>query len=91
MTPNEHSDLVFVLLYFGAAFWLLYFRGWPLRAGIATAAIVMWLHNLVDPDAAPGEGFLICMLFLLSTYMVYAGLIAGAVRLARYLRRGDRA
>lgn len=83
--------LVTVAIYTGAVVWLLYLR-WPLRAGLAMAAIAslpLFIPQSADSEA-PGSGLPTALLLLPALALIGGGLIAAVVRLALKLVRRRR-
>ena len=83
--------LATTVFYVGASLWLL-FKGWPLRAGLAMAAVSLLPLLVPDlPDSeAPGSGLPTAMMLLGALLMIATGLFMAAVRYVSRLLKARR-
>jgi len=69
--------------------YLLFFKGWPLRAGIAMFVIALiplsWQVNFTDSEAM-GFGILLMMMLPLPLLLIGIGVVASLIRMARHHR-----
>src|SRR3954470_16887790 len=78
--------LVTALLYVAIPGYLLFFRAWPLRAGIAIFFIaqipLLWQVYFTDSEAS-GFGILLAVMLPLPLLLIGIGTVAGLVRPVR--------
>jgi hypothetical protein len=86
MDTSTAIVLATFLLYVMVPGYLLFFRGWPLRAGFAMLAIAQiplaWQVYLTDSEAL-GFGLLLVLMLPLPLLLIGIGAVAAIVRIVR--------
>lgn len=84
--------LVTFVLYVAVPGYLLFFRGWPLRAGLAMLLVVFlpltWQVNFTDSEAM-GFGLLLVIMLPIPLLLVGIGLVAAIARFVGQRRKAD--